>query len=396
MTEPTLIPGFDHATAPSLLTRHYDEWARLRDELGCFRSDIGGDFDLWYVLRHADAHEVLRDPGRFSSRTMQYVGDGDMQRMIPVQLDPPEHGPYRQLLTARFSPAYVAGLEPTVRRRCGELIDTFFERGGCDYTTEFAFRLPTSIFLGMMGLDVDRTDEFVGLSRTMLETSNEADPDFSVRAGALFEIIGHLATAIEARRVEPRDDLLTLLLQAELDGQPLSDDDLMSGAFMLYIGGLDTVANLLSYAMRHLAEHPDLRRSLVAEPARWPSAGEEFLRFYGITSVVRTVVEDTEISGCPMKAGDRIVAPMASSGRDPEAFERAELFDPDRAPNRHMAFGAGPHRCLGAHLARLELKVSMEEWHARIPDYRLDGSVPIHEHVGAIAGLGNLPLIWAT
>jgi cytochrome P450 len=396
MTEPSdrsaLLPGFDHSTAPALLDDHYAEWTRLQADHRAFRSDIADGYDLWYLLRHEDMHEVLTDSTRFSSRTVQYLGE-PIQTMLPIELDPPAHGRYRQLLTGDFAPGVVARLEPAIRERCGALIDTFVSRGSCDFVEEFAFRLPTAIFLDMMGFDVARTDELVALSKAVLGGGDD-DPDGTVRMAAAFEIVALLMSGFEARRLDPADDILTTLVQSTIDDAPLSDDDLIAFGFLLYIAGLDTVANLLAYSMRHLAREPDLRRSLVAAPERWPSAVEEFLRYFGIASVVRVATDDVELAGCPMKAGDRIVLPVAAAGRDPRAFPDADRFDPDRAPNRHLAFGAGPHRCLGAHLARLELRLVMEEWHNRIPDYGIPAGTVTTEHVGPVAGLKGLPLVW--
>jgi cytochrome P450 len=390
---PATLPGFDHGTDAALLTDHYAEWSRLRSEHGVFRSDIADGFDVWYVLGYEDVHDLLRDPSRFSSRTVNYLGDS-AQRMIPVEIDPPAHGPYRQVLTKEFAPGSIAQLEPRIRARCAELIDSFFSAGTCDYANDFAFRLPTAIFLEMMGLDVARTDELVDLSKVVLGVSGTDDPDGSQRANAALEIVGHLVAGFEDRKLHPRDDLMTKLVQSTIDGHSLSDEELIAYGFLLYIAGLDTVANLLSYSMRHLATHTELRRSLVASPERWPTAVEELLRYFGIASVVRVVVSDTELAGCRLRAGDRIVAPLASAGRDPSAFEDADVFDPDRAVNRHLSFGAGPHRCLGAHLARLEVRIAMEEWHARVPDYEIPDGTVISEHVGAVAGINALPLAW--
>ncbi|HET6950045.1 MAG TPA: cytochrome P450 [Acidimicrobiales bacterium] len=384
-------PDFDHSTDPALIADHYAEWLRLQAECPAFKSEVFDTHDLWYVLRYDEMHEILRDPARFSSRSVDYTGE-QIQRMIPIEMDPPEHGRYRQLLTHRFSPHAVARLEPEIRRRCVELIEGVIAEGECDYTRDVAFRFPTAIFLEMMGLDVARTDELTGHAKVILDPSH-SDED---RATAAFSIVAVLMEGFAARREEPRDDVLTELVQATIDGQPLSDEDLLAFGFLLYLAGLDTVANVLSYSMRHLAQVPDLRHELTAEPDRWPAAVEELLRYYTIPSVVRVVAEDTEMAGCPMKAGDRVVLPLAAADRDPRAFDRADEFDPGRVQNRHLAFGAGPHRCLGAHLARLELRVAMEEWHARIPDYSIPDGTTFVEHVGAVAGLDALPLAWTT
>jgi cytochrome P450 len=317
-----------------------------------------------------------------------------MQTLLPEELDPPEHGKYRRLLNASLSPDAVAKLEPEIRERCAALIDEVADAGACDFVRDVGLRFPTAIFLQLMGLPTDHVDELVALARTILHTSAVEDPDLSIRATAAFEIVGHLTAAFDARRAQPADDLVSVLLAGTVDDRPLSDDELVGMGFLLYLAGLDTVANVLAYSVRHLAQDDDLRRALRSDPERWPTAIEEFLRFYSIATTARVVTRDVEFAGCPMRAGDRIVLPTAAASRDPEIFEHADTFDPARPANRHMAFGAGPHRCVGAHLARLELRVAMEEWHRRIPDYAVAPDAVIHESVGAVAGMDSLPLTW--
>lgn len=388
--ESELIAGFDHGTDAALAADPFREWSRLRDEMGVFRSDIVEGADLWYVLRHDDVHTVMRDPATFSSCSADYRG-GSHHRMIPVELDPPEHTAYRQLLAARFSPGSISALEPRIRQRCVDLIESFIGNGVCDFTNDFAFRFPTAIFLEMMGLDVARTDEFVASAKQLLDPTADEER----RGTAAFEIVGHVVSGIEAHRAETRDDLLGVLVAATVDGEPLSDADLIGYAFVLYMAGLDTVANVLSYSFRHLASDESLRHELTEDPARWPTAVEEMLRYFAIVSVARTVTTDTTFRGCPMRAGDRVVVSTAAAGRDSDAFVDADRFDPNREANRHLTFGAGPHRCLGSHLARLELRVAMEEWHRRIPDYTIVPGSTIVEHVGPVAGLDRLPLVWS-
>ncbi|MCU1454188.1 MAG: Cytochrome [Acidimicrobiales bacterium] len=390
-----LRSGFDHSTDPALVAGHFAEWTRLQAETRAFRSDIaeGLGYDLWYLLRFDDIHDALQDPGLFSSSSVQYLG-ASSQQLIPEELDPPEHGTYRQLLSRPLSPGNVLKMEDEVRALCASLIDDLVARGGCDVLRDFGLRFPTTVFLKLMGLPSDQVDTFVALAQAVLHTTNDDDPDQAIRGGAAIEIVGHLAAGLEARRAEPRDDLLSQLLAAEVDGEPIGELELYAMTFLLYLAGLDTVANVLAYSFWHLAEHPDQRQALLDDPGDWPVAIEELMRLYSIATTVRVVTRDVEYAGCPMKAGDRVVLPTAAAGRDPAQFERAGELVADRKPNRHLAFGGGPHRCVGAHLARLELRVAMEEWHARIPHYRLAEAATIHEHVGPVAGPDHVPLVW--
>lgn len=160
----------------------------------------------------------------------------------------------------------------------------------------------------------------------------------------------------------------------------------------MFQAGLDTVASQLSYAVYHFATHPHDRQRIVEDPSLIPTANEELLRYYAFVPPGRKVAQDTEVAGCPMKAGDMVLLPLVAANRDPKEFDRADEVIIDRRNNRHIAFGAGPHRCLGSHLARLELQVAMEGWHERVPDYEIDTSVPLFEHSAGLIGLNNLPL----
>ena len=290
--------GFDHSTDPALVADHYAEWTRLQAEQRAFRSEIAGEYDLWYLLRHDDINEALRDTELFSSSTVQYLGE-TMQTLLPEELDPPEHGKYRRLLNASLSPGAVAKLEPEVRERGAALVDEVAGAGECDFVRDFGLRFPTAIFLQLMGLPTDHVDELVALARTILHASAEEDPDLSIRATAAFEIVGHLTAAFEARRAQPGDDLVSVLLAGTVDDRPLTDDELLGMGFLLYLAGLDTVANVLAYSFRHLAGDPELRASLRDDPERWPMAIEEFLRFYSIATTARVVTPRCRVRRLP-------------------------------------------------------------------------------------------------
>jgi cytochrome P450 len=314
--------------------------------------------------------------------------------MIPEELDPPEHAKYRRLLNAPLAPGAVRARTGQIRAQAVSLIDDLAPRGGCDFLADFAQNFPTTIFMNVMGLPAEKTAEFISRAPTVLHVTAAQDPDFSKRGAAALEIIADIAAAVAARRARPRDDMLSLLVNSTVDDRPLNEDELYELGFLLYLAGLDTVANVLTYSFRYLAGNPRLRRRLRDEPDLIPDAVEEFLRYFSIASTVRVVTRDAEFAGCPMKSGDRVVLPTASAGRDGGQYPDPDEFRLDRIPNPHLAFGAGPHRCAGAHLARLELRIALEEWHRRIPDYELADDTPIPEHVGAVAGLTALPLRW--
>jgi cytochrome P450 len=396
--DPGAVPlrtGFDHATDPRLLAGSFDGWTALRRESRAFRSDLAGSYDLWYLLGYDDIRTALQDYELFSSRSVQYLGDSP-NRMLPEELDPPVHAKYRRLLNEPLAPNAVRAREPQIRSWCVSLIEDLAGRGECDFLADFAQKFPTVIFMDLMGLPAEKTREFIDRAQVVLHVTGEEDPDFARRGAAAMQIIGDIAAASAARRAEPRDDLITRLVNSTIDGRPVADDELYQLGFLLYLAGLDTVANVLTYSFRYLAAHPELRAALTAAPELIPSAVEEFLRFFSIATTVRVVTRDSEFAGCPMKAGDRIVLPTASAARDETQFAEPEVFQADRVPNQHLAFGAGPHRCAGSHLARLELRIALEEWHRLIPDYEVTDQTVINEHVGPVAGLTALPLRWAT
>ncbi|SHN39949.1 cytochrome P450 [Cryptosporangium aurantiacum] len=391
--EAPLRPGFDHYTDPELLAHHRETWNRLRTETPIFRSDLTDKYDIFYLTRYADNLTALQDPATFSSSSVQYL-DEPHQKMIPEELDPPEHTKYRRTLAAPFAPNEVRAREGEIREFCGQLIDEFVAKGGGDFREDFALKFPTTIFLRMMGMPVERRDEFIDRANTMMRMTGATDPDGSIRQTAAAEIIADIAAVMEERRAEPKDDVISHLLAQTIDGQPITEADFYAMGFLLYLAGLDTVANMLTYTFKHLAENPDLRRTLTEKPEMIPDAVEEFLRYYSIASGARVVTRDTELGGVRIKAGDRVMYCSAAASRDPEQFPDPDTFIPDRKPNRHTAFGAGPHRCLGSHLARLEMKVAIEEWHKRLPDYRIPEGTEFTEYVGVVAGFTGLPLEW--
>lgn len=397
LTHAPVLPGFDHGTDPVLLADLAGEWDRLREVAPVFGSD-GQPWPLWYLTRFDDVAAAFRDHETFSSRQTNYNVD-DPHRWIPAQVDPPDHTPYRTLMNPYFGPAAIAALEPVVRARCVELIDGFAADRECDVVTQFARRFPTSIFMDLMGLPIEEADTFLGWASDLLHTAGSDEHAIAKRTDAARTIYRYLRQLISDRRAEPSDDVMSALIATELTtpeggSRPLTDDELREMAMLLYIAGMDTVAGVISYTMQHLAEHPADRTFLRADRERIPVAVEEFLRYFAIASPARVVRHDTEVAGCPMKAGDRVVLATWPANRDPRQFPDADRFVIDRDVNRHSAFGVGIHRCLGSHLARLELRVMLEEWLVRIPDFSVRSGVPITQHVAGAAGLDNLPLEW--
>jgi cytochrome P450 len=381
---------------PNMEADFHDEWKRLSGGARAVRSTFRADEGMtqWYVFDYEDVHWAVQHPEVFSSITIDHNANIGDHRWLPEEVDPPDHGKYRQLLNWQFAPARMKALEPRMRQLAGELIDRLAGRGSCEVMSDFARLFPTTIFIELLGLPVEQAPTFLEWAHQLMHTTHAQDPDFAIRGEAHGKIMGYLADVVEARRGDPRDDIVTYLASSEVDAQPIKHEDLMDLLFMLYMAGLDTVAGMLGYVFRHMAEHPEHRKVVVEQPEAIPTAVEEILRYYAHVTTSRVVAQDIEFAGCPMKAGDRIVLPYPSACRDPKEFENPDEFVIDRNPNRHIGFGAGPHRCAGSHLARLELRFAIEEWHKRIPDYRVPEGTPWHYEVWGVTTLAAVPLVW--
>lgn len=337
----------------------------------------------WVLTTAADIRAVLQDPATFSSRSGV---SGDGPALIPIFLDPPEHNDYRRLLAPLFAPAVAQAMEAGIRSTAVELIEAVRLQGNCDFVADIALQFPTRIFTTWLGLPVDDTPKLVAMVSAMLH-GEAGDMAMAVGAAA-----GVLLQLIAERRSAPAGDLMSELLALELDGRPLSDDEVFRTAFLLFLAGLDTVVAALSLSFAHLAVHPADRRALASGVVPSARAAEEMLREFSFVATPRRCTRPTEVSGVAMAAGDLVVVPLAFAGRDPAEHDRATEVDLDRSDLRHYAFGAGPHRCAGSHLARLEMQVFFDEWHARIPDYQLAGE-PI-AYGGTVMGMQHLPLRW--
>lgn len=342
--------------------------------------------------------EILTDPGRFSSSAIIPLEPDPQYQWIPEMLDPPDHTAWRRLLAPHFTPRRAEQLSGAVRARCAEIIDGFAGRGRVDFATEFAARFPTSIFLELFGLPYDHLDRLLDWEWQIMHPDNEADPDRTKFLAAMNAVMGYFAELIADRRAAPdpaREDLLSIALTWEIDGKPIPDEQLLPFCLFLFIAGLDTVTSQLTYMFHHLATNPADRARVVAEPGIHQRAVEEFLRYHPIIMSGRKVTRDTELNGCPIKAGEMIAVALSGAGRDATAYPHADRLDFDRTVVRHLSFGLGPHRCLGAHLARQELRIALDEWHKRIPEYAIEPGAVIGERTAGTWGLDSLPLVWA-
>lgn len=355
-----------------------------------------GDGTVVILTRYEDVHFALRNPDVFSS-TEAAVDIGQERPLIPLQVDPPDHAGYRRLLDPHFSPRAVNDMEGAIRELANDLIDGFAGRGGCDFHAEFATPFPATIFLRLMGLPLDELPRFLGWRDGIIRPPvDPSDPEAAraVRKSTGQEIYAYFDLVVEERTRQPRDDLMTAFLTEEIDGRRLTRDEVLDMCYLFLLGGLDTVTASLDCMVARLAQHPDERRRLVEAPAVIDGAVEELLRFETpVMGVPRLVVRDVTLGEVEIKAGDRAILLLHSADTDDAEFDRAGEVDFARERNRHFAFGGGPHRCLGSHLARRELKVALEELHRRVPDYGLAPDVVLSYSPG-IRQVDPLPLVF--
>ena len=364
----------------------------LRETAPVFRAPQGPVV----LSRLADIEMALKRTDLFSSN-MDAVDLGNVRPLIPLQVDPPEHAKYRRILDPLFTPREMAGREPAVTALVNEMIDRFADRGECDFHTEFAVPLPCTVFLQLLGLPLEDLDKFNAWKDGVIrpEGAVGADQHATLAAPAAHQIYEYFEQAIDDHIANPREDVLSALIAANVEGEPLSREELLDICFLFLIAGLDTVTDSLDCFFVYLARHPEQRRMLLERPDILPSAIEEMLRWETpVPGVARVAMQDVEVGGCPISKGERISPLLGAANTDPAEFDDPDVVDFARNPNRHRAFGGGPHRCLGSHLARLELRVALREFHRRIPDYEIQPGFQL-KYTTALRSVEALPLTFA-
>jgi cytochrome P450 len=346
------------------------------------------------LSRLADIEMALKHTELFSSN-MDAVDLGNLRPLIPLQIDPPEHAKYRRILDPLFTPREMARREPRVTELVNQMIDGFADRGECDFHAEFAVPLPCTVFLQLLGLPLEDLHQFLKWKDGVIRP--EGGPfSFEERRAATApvaqQIYDYFNRAIDDHIASPRDDVLSAMIAASVADQPLSRDELLDICFLFLIAGLDTVTDSLDCFFVYLARHPDQRHQLIEHPAIVPSAIEELLRWETpVPGVARVAMQDVEVGGCPISKGERVSPLLGAANTDPAEFPDPELVNFNRNPNRHRAFGGGPHRCLGSHLARMELRVALREFHRRIPDYEIKRGTEL-TYTAALRSVESLPL----
>jgi cytochrome P450 len=362
----------------------------LREHSPILRTEQGGTM----IARHEDAEFALRHAELFSS-DMDAISIGNVRPLIPLQINPPEHVKYRRLLDPLFAPRQVALLENDVRKLSNQLIDDFIDTGECEFNSAFAIPLPCTVFLRLLGLPLEDLDLFLKFKDNIIRPDTKEQKEFErIQAETGQQIYAYFDKVLDEREVQPRDDMLTGFLEADVDGHRLSREDILDICYLFLLAGLDTVTASVGCMVSYLAQHPDQRQRLVDDPSQIPGAVEELLRWETpVPGVPRVVTEDVELCGEQLGAGERVTVLLGSANIDERGFPQPDDVDFERPANRHLAFGGGVHRCLGSHLARLELRVALEQLHERIPDYAIKpGEEP--KYTMGIRSVDYLPLVF--
>jgi cytochrome P450 len=354
----------------------------------------------WIVTRYEEAHQVLRDPGTFSSYPNNLVDLGQGQPQLPLELDPPQHGYYRNALQPLFSAQRMHELEPSIRQVVSDLIDGFAGKGKAEFIADFAHEVPARVFLTLMGWPVSDGPMFTEMTDIALTgipggTAEESDRARAEAAAKMFAYFGAIVQKVRAGE-ESSEGITAQIINTPVEmgseTRLLTEEELSKMFFLLLIAGLHTVQGSLAWGIIHLSANPDQRQEILDDPDLIPSMVEEILRIDAAVSMGRRATRDVELGGVQIKEGDKVLMLLSSVNRDEGEFEEADQLKGDRFPNRHLAFGAGPHRCIGSHLARIELKLAFEELHARIPDYELIAEDPPVMHASQVRGCVRLPI----
>jgi cytochrome P450 len=348
------------------------------------------------VTRYDLVREALQRPDAFSNKVVSALGDPEKHLfLIPQNLDGKAHVAVRHVVNPWFSPISVTRIEPLARERAIAMIEEVAPKGGCDLATDFAMLYATEMFLAMLGLPVEDGAMLLPLVEAVFR--GFFGGDLEEQAQVADEIRQYFERIIDDRIAVPGDrqtDFVTFLLGSKMGDEPVSRQDILTLCLTIMLAGLDTTRSALGFIFHHLATHDEDRALLIEHPERIPDAVEEFLRLYSlVVQDGRYVAKDIDFHGCPMKEGDIVWLGLAQANRDPRKFDRPDEFVIDRESNKHLAFAAGAHRCLGAHLARSELIIVLEEWLARIPHFRLATDEPIIERGGQLM-LRSVPLAW--
>lgn len=343
----------------------------------------------WVLCRHKPLFAAARDPELFSSHSATLPAMQQEPNLIPLKFGGELHAAYRSPLLKAFSPANSKALEQKIVDLIGRLIDDVIADGRCDFITAVAEILPVVVFMELMGIPTERLREF--RTWVVLSATSKSEEERTVNYGRILGVMDDLVRQRQARR---EDDLISTLLDSEIMGRPITFEEMQGYCTMLFLAGLDTVSNSMAFGICHLARDPVLQERLSADPGLTSNITEEILRRYSVANVVRVVTRDAEFQGVSLKPDDRVLFVLPAGNLDNEESPDATSTDIDRKIKTHIAFNSGPHRCVGSHLARVELNVLYREWSRRIPSFALDPArAPVYR-AGFTLAVDSLPLVW--
>lgn len=369
-------------------------WRELRGRCPIVHSDLYGGY--WVPLNYADVGAIAHDPAVFASRGAGVPPNAFGEEVLfpPITSDPPEHAPYRRMLLAAFAPGQMQRWEPVTWEIAERLIDGLIDADTVDVAVGYARNVPITVIARMLGVDETDAEMFAAWLPYLIETG---PTDFESARRAIAEMNAYLSQKISEHRQYPRDDILTFLIDTEVDGRRLDDAMLLDVARLLLIAGIDTTWSSIGSSLNYLATHAEDRRRLVdalddPDSTLWATAIEEFLRAFAPVALARRVTQDTEVAGQPVCAGEQVLLTFGAANRDPDVFDQPDNVVIDREFNRHYAFGVGIHRCLGSNLARMELRVGLQAFLRRIPEFSLKPGGRLRYGGGPIRGPKELEI----
>ena len=360
---------------PSFVANPYPGYSEIR-ESECPIARTERYEGSWLPTRYEDVVALAQEYEIFTSRGIlvmppppgQAEGAYGGVAAPPITSDPPDHHWHRRLILPVFAPQAVAKYEQSTRDLCNALIDEFIDKGTADAAADYAQHIPVRVISNMLGVPLDMEETFTGWVRGVLENMH----DMELRKRSRLAIIEYFLAQVEDRKTNPREnDLISELMNTEDEGKKVPIEYVLGVCNLMLVAGIDTTWSAIGSVMWHMAQHPEHRKQLRENDDLWPTAIEELLRVYAPVTMARIVDRDIEFQGCPMKAGDRVLMAFPAANRDPRQFENPDEVILDREHNRHVAFGSGIHRCAGSNLARLEVRVALQTWLKRIPEFEL-------------------------
>jgi cytochrome P450 len=391
-----MYTDFDHRTPPlGPDGTPFQYYEALRDE-AVAGSPIGWSEHhngFWVVAGYPECHEIMQNHDTFSSAAVTFPAyqTGEKNTLMLAGMDEPLHKKYRSLVIAPFSPRQAAETEAELTRSTNELIDGFIGAGETDIAKSVCYEIPgriTALSLGLPQGDGDRYRQWTDAMAHLFTT----DPEGA--AAIVGEMHEYFSNAIEEKRRNPGNDIISMVIAAELDGERLTHEELMGFCIVLLLGGIENSVKMLSTALWRLAWDVELRRRMIDRPEMLNSAVDEFLRYYTPAGVGRVVLGDTEVAGVKMRKDDIAFLMLPCANRDPRQFPYPDVLIPDRSPNRHLTLGTGIHRCIGAHLLRVEGRVVLTEFLRRIPEYELDRRSNAVWATGQVTGMIEVPIVF--